>query len=65
MIIKLGKYNSAEELLIEKNCRVTGTCMLIGMETGGICNRVAVAWRRGDGDVNRYRGAYNRSPSRK
>jgi len=60
MIIELGKYNSAEELLIET--RAPGS-------QGHICywdgdRRVAVCMEEQEmGMQTGYRGAYNRSPS--
>src|SRR5882724_9346123 len=66
MIIELGKYNSAEELLIET--RTAGSlghvCYWDGDRRVSV-TRVAVRMEeKGTGMRTGYRGAYNQSPSR-
>ena len=66
MIIELGKYNSAEELLI--GTRTTGSqghiCYRDGDRRVSV-NRAAVHMEeKGTGMRTGYRGTYNRSPSR-
>jgi len=66
MIIKLGKYNSAEELLIET--RTAGSqghiCYRDGDRRVSVTRGGCLHGGEGDGDANRVKGAYNWSLSR-
>jgi len=65
-IIKLGKYNSAKELLIET--RTTGLpghiCYQDGDRRVSVTRAAVRMEEKGMGMRTGYRGAYSRSPSR-
>ena len=66
MIIELGKYNSAEELLIET--RTAGSqghiCYQDGDRRVSVTRAAVRMEEKGTGMQIGYRGTYNRSPSR-
>jgi len=66
MIIELGIYNSAEELLIEKGSTGSQAQVIYwGGDRRVSVTRVAVRMEgKGMGRQTGYRGAYNQSPSR-
>src|SRR5882724_3884224 len=66
MIIKLGKYNSAEELLIEtRTAGSPGHVCYRNRDRRVSVTRAAVRMEeKGTGMQTGYRGAYNQSPSR-
>ena len=66
MIIELGKYNSAEELLIEtRNAGSQGhVCYQNGDRRASVTRAAVCMGLEGTGMRTGYRGAYKQGPSR-